>query len=162
MVTKVDLKMLRSDSDGQIVSEQQGLVVRELSTDILDGVFDRNNGQLAINIPNVGKLVINGLPTINDIGYGPAGLPGRDGTSGINGLMGRDGQRGVDGCPGSRGSEGAQGKQGVIGFRGPPGPTGQTGATGATGAAGVLQVFVQSQDPSIDNDVLPGALWIRE
>jgi len=162
MVTKVSLNMLRSDSDGQILAEQQGLVVRELSTDLLDGVFDRNNGQLSINIPNVGKLVINGLPTINDIGYGPAGIPGRDGRDGINGLFGRDGLRGGDGCPGSRGTEGAQGKQGVIGFRGPPGPTGQTGATGATGAAGKLEVYIQATDPAIDNEVSPGALWIRD
>lgn len=162
MVTKVDLSMIKADSDGQVASQQQGLVVREVSTDVLDGVFDRNNGQLTINLPTLGKLVITGLPTVNDIGYGPAGIPGNDGSDGLNGLMGRDGLRGSDGCPGSRGNEGNQGKQGVIGRRGPPGPTGQTGATGATGAAGVLQLFVQATDPSIDNEVQPGALWIRD
>lgn len=162
MVTKVSLNMLRSDSDGSVVSEQQGLVVREVSTDALDGVFDRNNGQLSINIPNIGKLVINGLPTINDIGYGPAGIPGSDGSDGLNGLMGRDGLRGSDGCPGSRGSEGLQGKQGVIGPRGKQGPTGQTGATGPTGAAGVLEVYIQSTDPAIDQEVSPGAIWVRD
>lgn len=162
MVTKVSLNMLRADSDGSVLAEQQGLVVRTLSSDTLDGMFDRNNGQLSINIPNVGKLVINGLPTINDIGYGPAGVPGRDGSDGLNGLFGRDGLRGSDGCPGSRGSEGLQGKQGVVGPRGLQGPTGQTGATGPTGAAGVLQVFVQATDPSIDNEVQPGAIWIRD
>ena len=161
MVTKVGLSMVRADSDGTVVSEQQGLVVREVSSDILDGVFDRNNGQLAINIPNIGKLIINGLPTINDIGYGPAGIPGKDGSSGINGLMGRDGLRGSDGCPGSRGNEGLQGKQGVIGLRGKQGPTGATGATGATGSSGVLEIYIQTTDPAIDQEVSPGALWIR-
>lgn len=162
MVTKVGLSMVKADSDGSVVSEQQGLVVREVSTDSLDGVFDRNNGQLSINIPNVGKLVITGLPTINDIGYGPAGIPGSDGSAGINGLMGKDGLRGGDGCPGSRGNEGAQGKQGVVGPRGLQGPTGPTGRDGATGPSGVLEIYIQSTDPSIDQSVSPGALWIRD
>lgn len=161
MVQKIDVGMIKADSTGEVVSQETGLSVRTLSTDTLDGVFDRQNGQLSINIPNVGKLVINGLPTVNDIGYGPAGIPGSDGSDGINGLMGTDGRRGTDGCPGARGREGDKGKQGIQGIRGWIGPTGNTGATGPTGASGVLQVFVQATDPAIDNEVEPGALWIR-
>lgn len=162
MVEKVNLDLIKANSDGSVVSEQKGLVIKEGSTDTLNGSFDRTNGQLSINIPNVGSLLISGLPTINDIGYGPSGATGKDGADGINGLMGKDGLRGVDGCSGARGSEGVQGKQGVVGPRGKVGPTGATGPTGAAGAPGAVEIYVQATDPAADREVGVGAIWVKD
>ncbi|WOL24677.1 tail fiber protein [Yersinia phage fHe-Yen9-02] len=163
MVEKVDLGMIKANGTGQIVSDETGLAVKIAPEDTttLNGSYDRATGQININIPNIGKLSITGLPTINDIGYGEQGLPGDGGRDGLDGAMGKDGYRGGDGCPGPRGADGKQGKQGPIGRRGVPGPTGGTGPTGETGSPGVLMVFIQDNDPAEDNELAPGALWIR-
>lgn len=162
MVTKVDISLLQTNASGPVVATQGGVSVDTSEDDsTLNGAFDQLNGVLAINIPTIGKLQIAGLPTIHSIGYGPEGGVGASGRDGIDGLMGSDGRRGTDGCPGPRGSDGLPGKQGYVGLRGPAGPTGPTGATGAAGNPGVLQVFVQDDDPSIDNEVFAGAIWVR-
>lgn len=162
MVSKVDIALLQTNASGPVVATQGGISV-DTSEDnsTLTGAFDSQTGVLAINIPTIGKLQIAGLPTIHSIGYGPEGDPGPAGRDGIDGLMGTDGRRGTDGCPGPRGTDGLPGKQGYVGNRGPAGPTGPTGPTGAPGNPGAVAIFIQEQDPAIDNEVPPGAIWVR-
>lgn len=162
MVEKVDISLLKTNASGPVVANQGGLTVDTSEDDsVLSGAFDQQTGVFALNIPNIGKIQISGFPTIHSIGYGPEGPEGESGRDGIDGLMGTDGRRGTDGCPGPRGSDGLQGKQGWVGNRGPAGPTGATGPTGAPGNPGVVQVWVQDQDPAIDNEVAPGGIWVR-
>lgn len=161
MVEKVSISLIKTDSSGDVVSEQGALVVKEISNDVLDGNFDRLTGTLVINIPNIGKVSIPGFTTVNDIGLGPIGEGGEDGRDGLDGLSGTDGGRGSDGCPGPRGNEGLPGRQGVRGSRGNLGPTGPTGATGPSGSDGVVAVFIQQTDPSLDREILPGSLWVK-
>lgn len=159
---KVDITLLQSQASGPVVATQGGITVDTSEDDsTLNGSFDSSTGVLAINIPAIGKLQIAGLPTIHSIGYGPEGPVGTSGRDGIDGLTGRDGRRGTDGCPGARGREGLPGKQGYIGFRGPAGPTGATGATGPQGVPGVLAVFVQDTDPSLEQEIPAGSIWVR-
>lgn len=162
MVQKVDIALLQTNASGPVVATQGGVAVDTSEDDsTLSGAFDQQTGVLAINIPNIGKLAITGLPTIHSIGYGPEGAAGAAGRDGIDGMMGTDGRRGTDGCPGPRGSDGLPGKQGYVGNRGPAGPTGPTGPTGAPGNPGVVAVYVQDTDPAIDQEVPPGAIWVR-
>lgn len=162
MVEKVDISLIKANASGPVVATQGGINVDTSEDDSqLTGSFDQLTGLLAINIPNIGKLQISGLPTIHSIGYGPAGGVGPSGRDGIDGLMGNDGRRGTDGCPGPRGNDGLQGKQGWVGNRGPAGPTGPTGPTGAPGNPGVVAVFVQDTDPAIEQEIPPGAIWVR-
>jgi hypothetical protein len=162
MVSKVDISLVGANASGPVVATQGGITVDTSEDDsTLSGAFDALTGVLAINIPNIGKLQIAGLPTIHSIGYGPAGGVGPAGRDGIDGLMGNDGRRGTDGCPGPRGTDGQQGKQGYVGNRGPAGPTGPTGPTGAPGNPGVVAVYVQDSDPAIDNEVPAGSIWVR-
>ncbi len=162
MVEKVDISLLKSDASGPVQATEGGIRVDTSEDDTqLAGSFDQQTGVLALNIPRIGKLQIAGLPTIHSIGYGPAGGIGDPGRDGIDGLMGKDGRRGTDGCPGPRGSDGNPGKQGYVGMRGPAGPTGPTGATGAPGNPGSVQIFIQDTDPSIDNEVVAGAIWVK-
>jgi len=159
---KVNISLLQTDAVGPVVATDGGVTVDVTQDDsTLYGAFDQQNGILSINIPNIGKLAISGLPTIYNIGFGPEGGPGTDGRDGIDGLSGRDGRRGSDGCPGPRGLDGNTGRQGYVGVRGPAGPTGATGATGRDGSPGRVEIYIQDTDPSIDNDVSPGALWVR-
>lgn len=162
MVEKVDITLLKTNASGPVVATQGGVSVNTAEDDsTLNGAFDQQTGVLAINIPTIGKLQISGLPTIHSIGYGPVGPDGGAGRDGIDGLMGTNGKRGTDGCPGPRGGDGLPGKQGYVGLRGPAGPTGPTGSTGAPGNPGVVEIFVQDSDPSIDQEVSPGAIWVR-
>lgn len=164
MTQQVDISLIKAGGTGPVISAERGLMVDTTDPDnsVLSGSFDANSGQLAINIPTIGKLVIQGLPTIHDVGYGPAGMPGDSGRDGIDGLMGNNGGRGSDGCPGARGQEGTPGRQGPDGRRGPRGATGATGATGSTGTPGVVAVFVQQRDPIENEPQIPaGAIWVR-
>lgn len=164
MTQKINITQVRADARGAVVSDETGLTIKEVDTDnsVLSGSFDPNNGQLIINIPTIGRLQIGGLPTIHDVGYGPAGMPGAAGRDGTDGLVGTDGKRGTDGCPGPRGGDGAAGRPGGEGRRGNRGSTGATGATGPTGAAGRVLVFVQQQDPRASGETIEaGTIWVR-
>lgn len=161
MVEKVDLSMIKSDASGPVISTETGLSVKVLTDDVLSGTFDRTNGTLILNIPNLGKIAVAGFTTVNDIGYGPAGASGEGGRDGIDGLMGTNGGRGSDGCPGPRGPDGLPGKQGVRGQRGSIGPTGNTGATGPAGNDGVVAIFIQNVDPSLERQLEAGTIWVR-
>ncbi len=161
---QIKIEQVRADSTGNVVSEERGLAVKAADKDNteLRGSFDPNSGQLTISIPNIGTVNITGLPTIHDIGYGPAGIPGSAGRDGVDGLFGADGLRGSDGCEGPRGVQGRTGIQGPDGRRGNRGATGATGATGEQGIPGRVEVYVQEADPRLDNpNIGPGALWIR-
>ena len=164
MNQKVNIGMVEADSIGTVVSTTDGLSVQtpDLDNSTLNGSFDQNSGQLTLNIPTIGTLVVTGLPTIHSVGYGQSGMRGKDGRDGINGLMGTDGSRGSDGCAGARGIAGIPGPQGPEGRRGSRGATGNTGATGATGENGRVDVFVQSKDPREDNPSLQaGCIWVK-
>lgn len=164
MSQKIDISQVKADTKGTVISDTQGLSVQapDVDNSVLSGSYDANNGQLSLNIPTIGKLVISGLPTIHDVGYGPAGIPGQNGRDGIDGLIGTDGGRGADGCVGPRGGDGPGGRQGAEGRRGNRGATGATGPTGATGSPGVVQVFVQQQDPRAGGEQLQtGAIWVK-
>lgn len=161
---QIKIEQVRADEKGPVVSAERGLEVskQDAGGTELKGAFDPNTGQLTISIPTIGTVSISGLPTIHDVGYGPAGMPGIPGRDGVDGLIGSDGGRGTDGCAGPRGLPGRTGVEGPEGRRGHRGATGATGNPGPRGEPGVVAVFVQETDPRIDNPTIPaGSLWIK-
>lgn len=161
---QINIKQVTADSQGNVVSKERGLEVETSPAGgtELSGSFDTNSGQLVLNIPTIGKLTVTGFPTIHDVGYGPAGVPGQAGRDGVDGLLGADGLRGSDGCPGARGLPGRVGVQGPDGRRGERGATGATGAPGPRGEPGKVTVWVQETDPRIDNPNIPeGSIWVK-
>ena len=87
-----------------------------------------------------GEMGIEGA--VGDQGVqGPPGEPGADGIGG-----GIPGPMGIEGLPGP--DKGAQGPQGLPGSNGAPGPQGLQGLPGPDGYDGILNMEMQSVEPS--------------
>lgn len=130
---------------------------------VLGGSYDTTVGIMTLTLRNGSVLTLEGFPTVNDIGIGPAGPTGPSGRDGRDGLNGVDGERGIQGC---RGPEGPRGRPGLVGPEGPQGPTGpkgMTGPTGPDGKDGIVQTWIQSDDPmdTAADHVVAGALWVK-
>lgn len=126
---------------------------------VVGGNFDDANGKLTLSLANGTELVVSGFMTQGNIGVGVAGAQGLSGADGTDGLLGADGFTGFTGCAGPAGAQGAQGPQGPAGPRGFTGPKGPTGPQGDAGQDGIVQIFIQTEDPS--GSAMPGALWIK-
>lgn len=106
------------------------------SSGVKEALFDKETGTLTItNVDNT-TIIVNGLPTANNIGVGATGPTGPQGNTGTNGRNGKDGRNGVQGCIGPKGDVGPAGPAGGYGGIGPRGPVGPTGPQGAQGLPG--------------------------
>jgi hypothetical protein len=102
-----------------------------------NGVYDRETGTLTLTNVDGSTVIINNLPTANNIGNGPTGPTGPEGIAGANGRNGKDGRNGADGCAGPKGDVGPAGPAGGYGGIGPRGPVGPTGPQGSQGLPGI-------------------------
>lgn len=162
--TKIPLDLISSPTDGQVSSEQGGLVVTAADTSVAEfgGGFDAAAGALTLRIPNMGTLTITGFPVLSDLGEGKQGTPGVQGRQGVDGSVARDGEQGPAGCPGPRGPRGETGKDGPRGQQGVQGPTGPQGVQGLPGKNGSFLVYMQTEDPATTGQPMEaGAIWIK-
>lgn len=169
-LTRVPLQMVsaRGQADSLVAFTGSQLILQKQTDDpndhgILGGSYDATSGVLTLNLRNGSALVLEGFPTINSIGVGPAGPTGPAGRDGRDGLNGVDGDQGPQGCEGPEGPRGRQGPQGEEGPPGPTGPKGATGPTGPKGEDGVVQMWIQNDDPidTATDHVRAGAIWVK-
>lgn len=169
-LTRVPLNMVhaRGRAGSNVVFNGKNLVTVPVSEDnnnfgVADGTYDATAGVLTITLLNGAQLQLDGFPTLNSIGIGPAGPTGPKGVDGKDGLNGVDGDKGATGCQGPEGQRGRTGQQGEQGPIGPTGPQGATGPTGPDGKDGFVQVHIQTEDPmdTQPDHVVAGSLWIK-
>jgi hypothetical protein len=106
------------------------------SSGVKEALFDKETGTLTITNVDDTTIIVNGLPTANNIGVGATGPTGPQGNTGTNGRNGKDGRNGVQGCIGPKGDVGPAGPAGGYGGIGPRGPVGPTGPQGSQGLPG--------------------------
>lgn len=163
-LTRTPLKMLdaRGSPNSDVTFNGKEVVIENLETNnkrgIVKGHYDDATGTVTLELESGEKLSISGFITTSGIGKGPTGPTGPTGESGRNGVDGRDGDTGPTGCQGPPGTPGRQGVVGPTGPAGQIGPAGAVGPTGPKGDDGIIQVFIQTAEPS---NAVPGALWIK-
>ena len=162
--TRIPLDLIATPSDGDVSSQQGGLVVTAVDAEVstLSGGYDSAAGALTLKIPKMGVLTISGFPVLSDLGEGRQGMPGLQGRAGVDGSVARDGDQGPAGCPGPRGARGETGKDGPRGQQGIQGPTGPRGVQGIPGKDGAFLVYMQTEDPATTGQPMQaGAIWIK-
>lgn len=159
-MNKIPVNLIEADKEGDIVSKNGQLMVEQSPANIteLAGSYDSIQGVLTIEIPNIGKLQIGGLPTMNS-SVSVTTVHGTAGRDGVDGTFAVDGERGPDGCIGQQGMEGEQGRQGYRGQQGRQGQQGVEGNKGEKGDDGSMKIYFQATDPGA---VGPGSIWVRD
>lgn len=168
-LTRTPLSMLdaKGTSKSDVVYDGKEVVVENdsnnVSGDPVSGFFDDVTGTLVLNLENGTQIKISGLPTVNSLGQGAVGPTGPRGENGTNGANGTNGEKGSTGCQGPPGTPGKQGAVGPTGAAGEIGPRGETGPTGPRGDDGIVQVFIQTADPTTTSGslVAAGAIWVK-
>lgn len=159
-MNKIPVNLIEASVDGDVVSKNGQVFVEQAPSAIteLAGSFDSLQGVLTLEIPNIGKLQIAGLPTVNS-SINVSTERGASGRDGLDGTFAVDGERGPDGCIGQQGMQGEQGRQGYRGQQGRQGMQGVEGSKGDTGDAGSMKIYFQAADPGA---VGAGSIWVRD